>query len=111
VDLHVSSSAEAGRQVVTLTGSVDLASRALLTDAVKTAVADSDVTGIVLDLSGVEFIDSTGLGAVVESAGMAEDSSRNFALRSPSPRVSRILELTGLAEQWTIEDGGESRPA
>ena len=103
MDLRISSVDDAGRRVLTLAGSVDLGSRSLLTDAVSTAVAEAGVEQVVLDLSGVEFIDSTGLGAIVESSGKAEDTGRGFALRNPSKRVGRILELTGLDDQWPIE--------
>lgn len=103
MDLRISSADDGGRRVLSLIGSIDLSSRSLLTDAVGTAVADDSIKQVVLDLSEVEFIDSTGLGAIVESSGRAEDTGRDFLLRNPSPRVGRILELTGLGDQWTIE--------
>jgi anti-sigma B factor antagonist len=55
---------------------------------------------IVLDLSGVSFIDSSGLRVLISLAGRASDEGRSVALRDPSPTVARLLEITGLAEMF-----------
>lgn len=89
--------------VITLTGSLDLASRGQLTKAASAAVTGADGRAVVLDLAGLTFLDSTGIGALVETAGQAEDAGVAFRLRNPSARVTRILELTGMIDQWPIE--------
>ncbi len=92
-----------GDLVITLIGSLDLASRgeliAAATDVLKSAAGHK----LSLDLAGLTFIDSTGIGAIVETAGMAADNGCAFALRDPSARVLRVLQLTGLAELWPVE--------
>jgi anti-sigma B factor antagonist len=92
-----------GDAVLVVAGAIDLASRDEIVTAAQTALNDASTKALVLDLSGVTFIDSTGIGAIIGLAGEAEDLGRGFRLRRPSDRVSRILEVTGLADQWTIE--------
>lgn len=58
-------------------------------------------TGLLLNLSGVNFIDSTGLGALIALAGEASDRGKQFAIEEPSARAKRVLTLTGLNEVWT----------
>jgi anti-anti-sigma factor len=59
---------------------------------------------LVLDLAAVTFIDSTGLGAIVQIAGDAADADLGFVLARPSDRVTRILTASGMRDIWPIED-------
>jgi anti-sigma B factor antagonist len=91
------------RAVITVTGSLDLETRDALREAGQAALADASAKALVLDFAGVTFIDSTGIGAIVGLAGDAADIGRSFSLRNPSPRVDRILTVTGLINEWSIE--------
>jgi anti-sigma B factor antagonist len=106
VDIEITSEIAAnGEAVVTVVGAIDLASRDQLLTAAHAALNDSAAKALVLDLAGITFIDSTGIGAIVELAGDADDVGRGFSLRKPSARVTRILEMTGLSQQWKIDSG------
>jgi anti-sigma B factor antagonist len=94
------SGSESGRAVLVVTGSIDLLSRNRLLEAGHAALRREGCHGLVLDLSGVQFVDSTGIGAFVELASEAEDQGSTFEVRDPSPRVARLLEVTGLADTW-----------
>lgn len=89
---------------VIATGSIDISSRALLASAAEQLLNDHPAT-LVLDLSGVTFIDSTGIGTLVTLAAGAAERGSGFLLRNPSRPVSRILEVAGLADQWLGQDG------
>lgn len=91
---------EPGRAVLVVTGSIDLLSRSRLLEIGHAALRREGCHGLVLDLSGVGFVDSTGIGAFVELASEAEDQGATFEVRNPSPRVQRLLEVTGLADTW-----------
>jgi anti-anti-sigma factor len=52
---------------------------------------DSSPDGAVLDLAEVEFIDSSGLSALL----VAAETLTGFSVVNPSPAVRRMLELTG----------------
>lgn len=91
---------DSGEVVLALKGAVDLVSRA---DLVETALRELDRAGcehLVLDMSGVSFIDSTGLGTLITLANEAETREAAFSVREPSSRVERLLSMTGLEEKF-----------
>jgi len=94
--------------VLALTGSLDLTSRDQLIEAGGKALTEGSISRLVLDLAGLTFMDSTGIGAVVEVAGGASDRGVAFALRSPSERIFRVLQLTGMADLWPIESAPQT---
>jgi|SRR5579875_700546 len=96
---------ETGRILLEVTGSVDLASRGRLLEAGHAALRREGCVGLLLDLAAVQFVDSTGVGAFVELAAEAEDQGATFEIRNPSPRVQRLLEVTGLADTWAENRG------
>jgi anti-anti-sigma factor len=58
---------------------------------------------IVLDMANVTFLDSMGVGLLVEISRRCVSELRTLALRAPSQRVRRVLELTGLHEMLPFE--------
>lgn len=58
---------------------------------------------LVLDLSAVTFLDSSGLRTLLKIARAADDQGTQLVVRSPAPEVDRLFELTGTREQFTIE--------
>lgn len=50
----------------------------------------------VIDMSKVDFIDSSGLRVVIELHQRAEQASRRLVLRTPSQPVTRLIEVSGL---------------
>jgi len=85
-----------------LVGSIDLVSRQILVDAGREVLDGGDA--ITLDLGGVEFIDSVGIGAIVELSKASAALGRPFAVAEMSPRARRVLEVTGLSEAWASPD-------
>ena len=94
---------DTGRCVIRVSGAIDVQSRVALLTAGRAAL-ETDAPALVLDLADVSFLDSTGIGALVELSHDAEDAQMGFALRAPSARVVRILQMTGLGDAWQIED-------
>jgi anti-sigma B factor antagonist len=60
--------------------------------------------GLVIDLSGVSFIDSVGLGAVVGSVRRARDSGGRVALVCDRPGIAQILRETGINRIVSVFD-------
>lgn len=83
-----------GIAVVTVTGEVD----AHTADQVRTAVEAGIEPGarLVADLSGVSFLDSTGLGVFVTALKHLREQDGSLDLVVTSPRVMKVFELTGL---------------
>lgn len=76
-------------------GELDLANAPHLDAALERAFADAD--DIVLDLSGVEFIDSSGLYAVVIAVRDAQASEKRLRISaSLSAQVQRLFDLAGM---------------
>ena len=75
-------------------GELDAASAGTLATALEEATASG--TGIALDLSGVSFIDSSGLRVIAAEVQRAESASTSFAVTAASDAVRRIFEMTGL---------------
>lgn len=92
--------------VVSVSGEVDLATAPELERALGEALARPEVTGVEVDLAGVEFMDSAGLRVLVAARKQAEDSGRTLRLRAPHDRVRRIIEITGLSEVFGLAGTG-----
>ena len=65
--------------------------------------AGEQATAVVIDLSGVTFMDSSGLRVLVEAQQRAEAAGSTLALRSPSRQIVRLLDLAGLTENFEID--------
>jgi anti-sigma B factor antagonist len=87
--------------VITVSGEVDMATGPKLRDDVLGALAAGNHR-IVLDLSKVTFMDSSGLGALLGSHRRARLLEGEIRLAAPSYRVTEILRLTSLDRVFTI---------
>lgn len=94
--LGVRSEREGDAQIIELVGELDLDGAPRLEEALREAEA-SDATSIVVDLGGLEFIDSTGLRLLVMAAERSE-RGRFSMLRGPK-QVHRVFEITDLVER------------
>jgi anti-anti-sigma factor len=83
-------------RVLRLIGAIDLATRDELLAAGTEALDGNECQRLTVDLADVDFIDSTGLGTLVELHRAAEDGGQEFIVANPSARARRILEITGL---------------
>ncbi|WP_232677571.1 STAS domain-containing protein [Nocardioides sp. R-C-SC26] len=92
-----------GRIVVRVTGEVELTSAAAFRLTLR-GIMGAERPDVVIDLSGVEFMDSTGLGVLVGAQRQARLFRGGLALLSPSPPVARLLHLTALNRVFTIVD-------
>ena len=84
--------------VVEVTGDLDLQAAPALAAAM--AVARIEHRTIVIDLSQVEFIDSTGLRELLGQAGTTSAAGRRLLVVEPPGRVGRIFDLTETRERF-----------
>jgi len=97
--------------VIRLAGEIDAMAAAAVERAMRRATAMS-VETVVLDLSGVLFIDSGGLGAIVAAYREAAARRVGFRLGEPAtPAVARVLRATGLDDGLTLEPPGQPADA
>lgn len=88
--------------IVVAAGEFEFATAAELRETLL-ALADDGTRDVTLDLSAIEFIDSTGISLLVQSKQRYEERGGRFALRSPARRVVRVLDVAGLAGAFTVE--------
>lgn len=91
-----------GVVIVALKGEVDLesspAARKLLLESI------DEAAGVLVDLSGVTYIDSSGVASLVEALQTSKKSGTGFTLAAPSEPTRRVLELARLDKVFTIHD-------
>ncbi len=87
--------------VLALSGEFDVASTPAFEEAL-VSVAASDP--LIVDLRKLEFIDSTGLGALVRLHQRTEEQQHEFGLIRGTGQVERLLGLTGLADRIPVAE-------
>jgi anti-sigma B factor antagonist len=85
-----------GHVVVALRGELDIAD-AVSVAAALAAVAARDLE-IIVDLAGLEFIDSSGVAALARGRKLARHAGGDLLLAAPQQQVLRVLTLTRLIE-------------
>jgi anti-sigma B factor antagonist len=96
-DLTADYTIDGDTAVIRIIGEIDIASRDTVTNAARSAVAEG-ATSLVLDMSEVTFMDSSGIGAVITAQAIAP-----VVLRKPSDIVQRLFTTTGLTNNFTVE--------
>jgi anti-sigma B factor antagonist len=88
--------------VVRLGGELDLYNAAQVRSALAEACARAPER-LVVDLAEVEFIDSTGLGILIETRAKL-DNRGGFMLAAPGLETRRALQISGLDKLFTVHD-------
>jgi anti-sigma B factor antagonist len=100
VELSVGAHGSPPVAVVTVGGEVDVYSAPQLRDQLTETLAEQPT--VVVDLSGVEFIDSTGLGALVAARTTAAERGGTLALVCTQQRILKLFAITGLDSVFAI---------
>jgi len=87
--------------VVSAHGDIDLYSAPVLQETLA-AVIDEGATKVVVDLTDVGFMDSTGLGVLVGVHKRLDQLDGSLVIVSPDETVTRVFELVGLARRFEI---------
>jgi anti-sigma B factor antagonist len=84
-----------GVTVLAPTGRLDVSGAPALREAIGEAVRTGPAK-VVIDMEGVSFVDSTGLGSVVSALKQIRNSQGELRLAAPNQQVRVVLELTTL---------------
>ena len=118
-ELDLSTTSQGSCAVVRVEGEIDLDSAGELSEAALAAMQEIGPR-VVLDLSGVTFMDSTGLKVLLAVHKRAELAGGRLVLAAPTRSVNRVVSITGfdrtLAVAESVEDAvavcvGEAREA
>jgi len=91
-----------------LAGELDIASAPIL-EARIASLCENGTTRIVLDLSELTFMDSTGLRALLAADKLCAAKGQTFALSGATAPVQRLFELTGVSGALQFEPGGSGQ--
>ena len=92
---------------------IPLPARLVMANAAETRTAikrlvDGGATRVILDLGGVEFVDSSGLSVLISAFEAAQSRGGEAVLLSPRAGVRALIELTRLHEVFPIYEDREA---
>ncbi|KUP96343.1 STAS domain-containing protein [Thermobifida cellulosilytica] len=85
-----------GAAVIVLGGEIDIATEHDFRDAVAAALEKHPGGRVVLDCSGLFFIDSSGLRVLVQSYRAAQERHCQLFIAGPSERIAKLLRVTAI---------------
>ncbi len=88
-------------------GSLDIDTRKLFKDVLIGHI-DTGATAILVDLSAVDFMTSTGLSALLSTARRLEEVSGKFAVCSLNENVMRVFEISGFSKIMNVYPNADS---
>ena len=100
MSLTIADRASGDFHVIELTGDIDVETARTLRSHIVERVGDA-AARIIIDLSGVDFMDSSGLGALVSGWQLTRDEGE-FRIAGASSIVRRVLSITGMEEVFTL---------
>ena len=103
VELNVSSRSQGDHAIVIATGEIDLYTAPRLQSELAEVIANAaPASRIVVDMSGVEFCDSTGMNILLSCLRQVRERGGELELAAPRPAVMKILQVTALDSVFTI---------
>ena len=93
--------------VVAPTGELDISGATVLEAELDRLAEDPELGSVVLDLRGLEFMDSSGLRLVVLADMRAREAGRRFALIRGGDTVHRVFEITRMSDRLDFVDAPE----
>lgn len=100
-DLTIERTEANGCPILQMAGEVDAYTCEQFREAVLKSL-DGNVDNVILVMHDVDYIDSTGLGALVAGLKRAADRNARITLVCSNPRVRRVFEITGLEKVFPM---------
>ena len=109
VELNVSSRFHDDHTIVTICGEIDLYTAPRLHSELVGLLAEGMPPRVVIDMSGVEFCDSTGMNVLLSCLRRARERGGELEIAAPKPAVRKILQVTGLDSVFTLIEDTDPR--
>jgi anti-sigma B factor antagonist len=93
---------------VVVSGEVDFASGPTAYEAIREAITAEGVDTVLVDLSAVRFLDSSGISLLLKGRRLADEKAVSYRVTGAHSKVLRVLELSGV---WEHLSGGSPEPA
>jgi anti-anti-sigma factor len=110
VDFTLDLAVDGSLAVVTVTGEIDVATAEPLRQALL-AAEQRGGRRVVVDMSGVEFLDSTGLGVLVGSLRRLREAGGDLYLAIVHPHVLKVLRVTNLDQVFAVYEDASAAQA
>jgi anti-sigma B factor antagonist len=101
VELSVVTRREGVRMVISVTGEIDVYTAPTLRERLNELVADGEYH-LVVDMAGVDFLDSTGLGVLVGGLKRARSHEGTLQLVCDQEKILKVFRITGLTKVFPI---------
>lgn len=101
MDVSVTSRESGDRTVIEVKGEIDVYTAPVLREEL-TSLIDSEHTTIVVDLTQVSFMDSTGLGVLVGALKKVRTLGGDLALVIDQEKILKVFRITALTQVFTI---------
>jgi len=101
MDLEVETQARGDASVLVLRGEIDVYTAPRLRQAIVDLV-DGGATRIVVDMERVDFLDSTGLGVLVEGLKRVKTREGSLSIVATQDKILKIFDITGLNKAFPI---------
>lgn len=93
---------------IKIRGDIDHHSAKGIRDRIDNEIFSKRPSMVVLDLSVVEFMDSSGLGLIMGRYANSKEIGANFLIYKPCKRVKKILELAGVERIMDIKGDNDN---
>jgi anti-sigma B factor antagonist len=104
VELKVSTRSQGSRTIMSLGGEIDLYTAPRLHGELVSLLSGESPVQVIVDMSGVEFCDSTGMNVLLAAHRKAREQGGDLELAAPRPAIRKILQVTGLESVFTVLD-------
>ena len=101
MDVSVTSREQGPWTIIEVAGEIDVYTAHGLREKLSELI-DSEHRELVVDLRGVGFMDSTGLGVLVGALKRVRTNEGDLALVCTGPRILKVFEITGLTKVFAI---------
>lgn len=97
-----------GTALVTVLGEVDFSNADEVAQGIRDALGEDSPRELQVDLAQATFMDSTGLGALIEGYRAATENGCRFVVMNPSASFRRVLAVTGLTELFGMQENASA---
>jgi len=101
MDLEVETTQRDGVSVLSLQGEIDVYTAPRMRQAIVDLI-DAGSTHIVIDMERVDFLDSTGLGVLVEGLRMIRPRGGSISIVVTQDKIVKVFDITGLNKEFSI---------
>ena len=100
--MQISIDAQDGKAVIRLNGRFDFSTHREFSNCYASAIADADVREIEVELSNVDYLDSSALGMLLLLSERAKIATKTVALARPNPMVAQVLDRVSFGRIFSI---------